>query len=410
MERPSLSLPPMAMILSALFVNGIAGGFVWPYFPVFLSQAGLSKSSIGLVLGISNILVFLVRLPLGRWLDHDHGRRFDLPLSVFLLTFPALLFLLPHTRSSWALIAMVLALQLARLPFLPLGLARLKKQADEQKKRFSPLLFVGAHHFFLGVLGLLAGAIIVGIGVARTFSFLWLAVLLSVVPLMFSGTSGPRETDVLPPSPPRLIPDRKEFLVLLSFFFFHMVNAPLLPFAELYMKTHTPHADWIPWIAAIAEMFMVLSAALLSRHMTVGVARIALAGASGALALRMALYGLSPTAPGLLGIACLDGISSGLFWMASLKWIAERSGQNNTFNQMSGYVDIMVMLAGALGTFLFGWADGREGFAAASREFLGLNILAPAFLILAGKRSWQPRLSGKSPSNTRDRSSISQKG
>ncbi|MCL5259371.1 MAG: MFS transporter [Nitrospirae bacterium] len=393
MAKRLLSLPPTAFVLSALFVNGMAGGFVWPYFPIFLAEAGLTKSSIGLVLGISNILVFLVRLPLGRWLDHSHGHRFDIPLVAMLLAFPALLFLLPHTRSPAALVLLVLALALARLPFLPLGLARLKKQSDLEKKRFSPLLFVGAHHFFLGALGLLAGAVIVAIGIGKTFSALWVVVLLAMSPLLMPTPSG--DGDTHPPPPPRLLPDREEVLVLLSFFFFHLVNAPLLPFAELYMKTNTRHPGWIPWIAAIAEIFMVVTALPTSRHTSVSSARLVLVTASGALALRMALYGFSPSAKGLLEIAILDGISSGLFWMASLKWVAERSGKDNTFNQMSGYVDLTVMTAGALGIILFGWVDGRIGFAGEqdspgsfSRNTI---ILAPAFLLLAGKRSWSVR-------------------
>jgi hypothetical protein len=386
----------MGFVLSALFVNGVAGGFVWPYFPVFLADADLSKSEIGLVLGVSNILVFLVRLPLGRWLDHSHGHRFDLPLIAMLLAFPLLLFLLPKTRSAAGLIVLVLALALARLPFLPLGLARLKKQSDMEKRHFSPLLFVGAHHFFLGALGLLAGAIILALGIGKTFSLLWLIVLLAMTPLLLPAPAG-AATSSPPPVPPRLFPNMDEILVLLSFFFFHLVNAPLLPFAELYMKTRTHHPGWIPWIAAIAEMFMVFTALLVSRHTTVPSARLALTAASGALALRMALYGLSPSAEGLLWIACLDGISSGLFWMASLKWVAERSGKDNTFNQMSGYVDLTVMTAGALGIILFGWVDGRIGFSAASKELMGLNILAPLFLLLAGKRSWIARKKGQGP-------------
>ena len=396
LKRLSMLSSPMGFVLSALFVNGIAGGFVWPYFPIFLSGAGLSKSQVGLVLGVSNILVFLVRLPLGRWLDHSHGHRFDLPLTAILLAFPALLFVLPHTRSPAALILLVLALGLARLPFLPLGLARLKRQSDLEKKQFSPLLFVGAHHFFLGILGLLAGAIIVSFGTGKTFAVLWLVVLLSMTPLLLPASPENKE-DNLPPAPPRLLPNAEEILILLSFFFFHLVNAPLLPFTELYMKTHTHHAGWIPWIAAIAEVVMVITAFSVSRLTSVASARIALVIASGALALRMALYGFSPSAAGILGISVLDGISSGLFWMASLKWMAERSGKSNTFNQMSGYVDLTVMTAGALGTILFGWVDGRIGFATSSMELLGLNILAPAFLLLAGKRSWAPRRKKDTP-------------
>jgi nitrate/nitrite transporter NarK len=115
LKRLHVFSSPMGFVLSALFVNGIAGGFVWPYFPIFLAGAGLSKSQVGLVLGISNILVFLVRLPLGRWLDHSHGHRFDLPLTGMLLAFPALLFFLPHTRSPAALILLVLALGLGQV-------------------------------------------------------------------------------------------------------------------------------------------------------------------------------------------------------------------------------------------------------------------------------------------------------
>ncbi len=307
LKRLSTLSSPMGFVLSALFVNGIAGGFVWPYFPIFLSGAGLSKSQVGLVLGVSNILVFLVRLPLGRWLDHSHGHRFDLPLTAILLAFPALLFVLPHTRSPAALILLVLALGLARLPFLPLGLARLKRQSDLEKKQFSPLLFVGAHHFFLGILGLLAGAIIVSFGTGKTFAVLWLVVLLSMTPLLLPASPENKE-DNLPPAPPRLLPNTEEILILLSFFFFHQGKSSLLPFLELKVKTHTHQPGWTGWIAAIAEVVMVITAFSLSRLTSVASARIALVIASGALALRMALYGFSPSAAGIL---------ESLFWTAS---------------------------------------------------------------------------------------------
>lgn len=372
------------ILLSSLLVNGVAGGFVWPFFPILLSEKGFSPSSIGIVLGASNLLVLLVRVPLGRWLD----LRQHLRSSLLLLPFPFALFFLSNSRSAVLLAALIILLPLFRLPILPLVLSRFKSHAESRRVSFSPFFFVGSQHFFLGIMGLLAGALIIPLGPERTLSWVWFICLAGLLPLLLAPA--PRESGVAPEilSSGRPVLDRGTLLVLVSFFSFHFVNAPLLPFAELYMKRHTGHEGWIPWIAGIAEIFMVISAWGVSRLRSLPLARLGLVFASIFLALRLGLYGLDPSAPGLLWISCLDGIASGLFWMGSIAWVAERTGRRRIFNQLAGYLDLMVMTGGACGTFLFGYANSSWGFGGASLRFLALSFLAPALLFLAGKGAW----------------------
>jgi hypothetical protein len=364
----------------------MAGGFVWPYFPILLSVNGFSSTAIGLVLAISNLLVILVRLPLGRWLDQSHHFR----SSLLLLPFPFALYFLSSSRSALLLVALITLLPLFRLPILPLVLSRVKSHSEAIRSSFTPFYFVGIQHFFLGILGLLAGAIMIPLGPERTLSWVWLVCLVGLLPLLFAPSPrGPGEHPENLPAD-RLALDRTTLLILGAFFAFHFVNAPLLPFAELYMKRHTVHPGWIPWIAAIAEIFMVVSAWGVSRSRSVRLARQGLVFASFFLALRLGFYGLSPTAPGFLWIACLDGIASGLFWTGSISWVAVRTGPGRTFNQLAGYLDLMVMTGGAGGTLLFGWASSRWGFDGSSLRFLPLSFLAPLLLLMAGKGAWSP--------------------
>ncbi|MHB1606544.1 MAG: MFS transporter [Leptospirales bacterium] len=376
-------------ILSALFVNGLAGGFVWPYLPILLSRKGLPPDQIGVVLGLASLLILLFRIPLGRLLDHTAIPARVIRIILF-IPFPIALLLTIYAREAAGLVLAIFLLHLARLPFLPLGLAILKRMAEKRKKPFSPLLFVSAHHLFLGVLGIVAGGIIMASGLHRTFLLVASLLAAGVLPL-FLRTERPPERTVPPKKPPRMKPDRQEKLVLLSFFFLHLVNAPLLPFTELYMKRHPVHLAWVPWIAAIAELTMVVTALVLSRVRIRSESRWMMASASGILALRMVLYWSRPSSVGILGISLLDGLTSGIFWMVGLGWVARRMQGEKAFNQLAGYVDVVIITGGAFGTLLFGWAVLRWGFPGACGRLAPLNLLSPLLLFLAGREVWRSR-------------------
>lgn len=119
------------------------------------------------------------------------------------------------------------------------------------------------------------------------------------------------------------------------------------------MKRQTSHGAWIPWIAAIAELAMVATAIALFRNQTRLKSRWMIMMASGVLALRMEGRG--------------------------------------AFNQLAGFVDIVVATGGAAGTLLFGWAVSRWGFPVACGRLAPLNLLAPLCLTLAGREAWRPR-------------------
>ena len=171
-------------IFSSLFVNGLAGGFVWPYLPILLSERGLAANRIGIVLGTASLLILVFRIPLGRLLDRSQlpGRWVRLAL---LLPFPITVYLTINTRNPLWLAGAVFLLNLARLPFLPMGLSALKRLSEEGKKPFSPLIFVGTHHLFLGILGMLAGGMIGLSGLHKTLTLVILLVLFGSLPLIW---------------------------------------------------------------------------------------------------------------------------------------------------------------------------------------------------------------------------------
>ena len=234
-------------------------------------------------------------------------------------------------------------------------------------------------------------------GLHKTLILVTIFLIAGSLPLFLQNDGSPSRST--PTSkPPRLIPDRREKLILLSFFFLHLVNAPLLPFTELYMKRQPSHVAWIPWIAAIAELTMVVTALALSRSSARSESRWLMAFASVILALRMALYWSRPSGLGILGISVLDGLSSGIFWMIGLAWVARRMQGEKVFNQLAGFVDIVIITGGAAGTLLFGWAVSRWGFPGACGRLAPLNLLSPLLLFVAGKEAWGSR---RSPSGSR---------
>jgi MFS family permease len=387
-ERDS-SQKIMASSVASLFVNGLAGGYLWPFLPIILQTSGVSPAGIGLVFAAGNIFILSLRLPLGYLMDHCHplGR---LRAGLLLIPFPALVAMIVRVHHAGPAILSVLALHVSRMPFLPLSLALLKIAAEKGKRHFTPHVFVIVQHLFLGGLGLLAGITVLGLGVQRTFLSVTAVIFIVVASLLFMG---------FPSAPPAqfrtkrawYVPDLKETLMLASFFSFHLVNAPILPFAEIYMKSVAPHVSWVPWTAGIAEIAMALTAAALiplnrSRSRSFWI----LISASAVLACRMGGYSLSPGAPETLVISLLDGYSSGAFWIVSLSWAAGRMAGRDGFNQLAGYVDVAVAVGGILGNIAFGWGVGRWGFPGASGMFLPLNLLAPLFLVLAGRTAWTP--------------------
>ncbi len=389
MNSKGHSFPGTLPVLSALFVNGLAGGFVWPYLPILLSDRGLHPDRIGLVLGTASLLILLFRLPLGRLLDWSHLP--DRWIRIILLVpFPCTLLLTIHAGDPVWLITAIFLLHLARMPFLPLGLACLKRLSEKRKVPFSPLIFVGSHHLFLGVLGLLAGWVVLLSGLHKTLLLVVILMFAGSLPLLFQSNEPPPDR-ISSPKTPRILPERAEGLVLSSFFLLHLVNAPLLPFTELYMKRQTSHGAWIPWIAAIAELTMVATAIALFRNQGRFESRWMIMIASGVLALRMLLYSTTPSAAGILWISLLDGLTSGIFWMVGIGWVALRMEGRGEFNQLAGFVDIAVVTGGAAGTLLFGWAVSRWGFPGACGRLAPLNLLAPLCLILAGRNAWHTR-------------------
>lgn len=65
---------------------------------------------------------------------------------------------------------------------------------------------------------------------------------------------------------------------------------------------------------------------------------------------------------GICRIALLEGIASGLFGMGALLWAAVRSGPGKTFNQLAGWLDVMIVAGGGRGNLLFGMAVSHRGF------------------------------------------------
>lgn len=364
-----------------LFANGLMGEFVWPFISIILQGNGLQEGRIGLVLGLGNLLPLLFRIPLAYLLDRiESPTRFMLLL--FLLPLPILLICFSSIHDALYGVIIALLLWVGRLPYLPLSLALFNQKNTLPSSRKVLNSFVLVQHFILGIVGLLAGATLYFIGITQ--ALVGVGILTLVLNIWIVSTYIPAENRI--PSGgtkrvPFLFPGKAEIWMLLAFFSFHFVNAPLLPFTELFLRGITKNSSFIPLVSALAELTMVVMSLIYSRWLsTLPISRVILASF---LAQPLRLFALSHahSPQAILAIALLDGWGAGLFAMTSLIWARERARENQVFNQFVGYIDLAVVLGGVLGSFTAGEMISRWGFTGFASRDIVLSLLPPFFLL-----------------------------
>jgi predicted MFS family arabinose efflux permease len=168
--------------------------------------------------------------------------------------------------------------------------------------------------------------------------------------------------------------------MLLAFFSFHFVNAPLLPFTELFLRGITKNSSFIPLVSALAELTMVIMSLVYARWLSrLPITKVILAGFL-AQPLRLLALANAHSPWAILAIAILDGWGAGLFAMTSLIWARERVGENQMFNQFVGYIDLAVVLGGVLGSFTAGAMISKWGFSGFAARDIWPSLLPPLFL------------------------------
>ncbi len=369
------------VVWAPLFVNGLMGEFVWPFITIILQQNGLHAGSIGVVLGLGNILPLLFRLPLGYILDRIQSPSRYL-LLLFLFPLPLLLIVFSRIHDAAFGVVLALLLWVGRLPYIPLSLAMFQTRTLSRTGRKTLNSFVLVQHLFLGTIGLAAGVILYFLNLSSTLTVVGFVTLALNIWIFYSPLPVVANDSKEKEQVPFLIPGITETLMLLAFFSFHFINAPLLPFTELYLKSLTGNNSFIPWVSAVAETTMVIVALIYGRWLSR--LPVTLVVITGFLAQPVRLYALSRAhSPGaILAIAVLDGLGAGLFSTTSLIWAREQAKENRIFNQFIGYIDIVVVLGGVLGSVFAGAMIGHWGFSGFTRRAIWLSLAAPLLLIL----------------------------
>ena len=362
-----------------LFANGLMGEFVWPFISIILQGNGLGESKIGLVLGFGNLLPLVFRVPLGYVLDRiESPSRFLILL--FLLPLPLLLIAFTSVHDAFYGVILALMLWVGRLPYLPLSLALFNRRDSSPTTRKALNSFVLVQHFILGIVGLLAGTTLYFFGISSAIEAVGILTLILNIWIVSTHTQLP---DRMTPKTKRtriLFPGKAETWMLLAFFSFHFVNAPLLPFTELFLRGITKNSSFIPLVSAIAELTMVIMSLIYSRWLSrLPITKVILASF---LAQPLRLFALSHAhSPwSILAIALLDGWGAGLFAMTSLIWARERARENQVFNQFVGYIDLAVVLGGVFGSFTAGAMISRWGFSGFAARDIWPSLLPPFFL------------------------------
>ena len=362
-----------------LFANGLMGEFVWPFISIILQGNGLQDSSIGLVLGFGNLLPLIFRVPLGYVLDRIASPSRFL-LLLFLLPLPLLLIAFTSVHDAFYGVVLALLLWVGRLPYLPLSLALFDRKDDSPTTRKALNSFVLVQHFILGIVGLFAGVALYFFSISSALETVGVLTLLLNIWIVSTHTPAP---DRIPPktkSARILFPGKAEIWMLLSFFSFHFVNAPLLPFTELFLRGITKNSSFIPLVSALAELTMVIMSLIYARWLSrLPITKVILAGFL-AQPLRLLALSNAHSPWAILAIAILDGWGAGLFAMTSLIWARERVGENQMFNQFVGYIDLAVVLGGVLGSFTAGAMISKWGFSGFAARDIWPSLLPPLFL------------------------------
>jgi predicted MFS family arabinose efflux permease len=242
--------------------------------------------------------------------------------------------------------------------------------------------FVLVQQFILGIVGLVAGLTLHFIGISTALEFVGGLTLVLNIWIVSTHVHSPDRKLSEPKRVPFLFPNKAEIWMLMAFFSFHFVNAPLLPFTELFLRGITKNSSFIPLVSALAELTMVIMSLIYARWLSRLPIRKVIFAAFLAQPLRLLALSHAHSPWSILAIALLDGWGAGLFAMTSLIWARERARENKVFNQFVGYIDLAVVLGGVLGSFMAGAMISRWGFEEFAARDIWPSLLPPFFLLL----------------------------
>ncbi len=362
-----------------------------PYLAIYLlSVHHWQPASIGVVMTVAAIVGLLTQTPAGALMDRTHSKRMMLAIAVIVVTASCLL--LPWTQdfavvaSTQALSAVAASVIAPAIAAISLGVSGPRAFAHRMGRNET------FNHAGNVVAALLAGGLAYLWGPTVVF---YLMAVMTLASLAAAGSIPVAAIDdvqargsvaeprgAAPPSPARLLHDRRLLLLAACSCLFHLANAAMLPLVGQKLSLSSPALATTMTAGCIvaAQLVMIPMAWLVGSRADRWGRRPLLLAAFLILPIRAALYPLSDAPAWLLGVQLLDGIGAGIFGALIPIMVSDLSEGTGRFNVTLGAVSTVFGVGGALSPALAGFIVQHAGYDAA---FLTLAAIATAAVLLA---------------------------
>ncbi len=366
-------------------------GVVSPYLQLLLRGLGYGPAGVGLFLALFEVVGIVGPLALSRLADRSGKRKPTLAASALaiLVALPALV-LLPLRLVTGLSIAVFAIGVKTLIPVMDAqGMAFVDAGPEAGKKSGYGALRV------MGSIGFIATALVLQFIPGFDRSPPWLialcvaaATLVFLLSLLFLP-----ESPALPatPEPGRKGPrgatriDPVFALGLLVIGVGRFAMAPINSFISLYatesLHFHAVGALWA--LASATEIpLMLVAGSIIARTGAMG----AIAIATAAVGLRLAVYAIFPSPAGLLSAQLLHALCYGLFQPAAVTFVAERVHPSRRSTGMALYMGLGVGVPAVLGSALGGFVVEAAGYRALFLSFIAFSLASLCLFAVFRKR------------------------
>lgn len=377
----AISVRERTLLIAFVFLSTATMGFLQPFVPLYLQSAGLEKNQIGWVLGLGSGLGLLMQPVWGRISDHLDSRR---PFIALGAVGAGIAYLSYRQVSSPLMFLLVTALGVNGTMYLNgvggVLVGRLVSRAQGGAGYASYRVWGSVGYIVVTLsTGLLLnpqGTRLDRTSLDRLFSigpwmFFAIAVLAAFLPdpKRAIPSSGPREKAPLPEN-------LKWFLASYFLYVFALYGAS--NFLSLYMKSVGGTPIWITAMFAggvVCEVLVMrVSGSISDRYGR----RPLLALTYLLLPVRLALYVIAASPPGVVAVQILHGLNFGVMGAIAIALVNDLA-TDSTRGQAQARLAIIAGLASTVAPIAFGWISQVIGL---KSMFLAASLVAVgAFLV-----------------------------
>jgi MFS family permease len=347
------------------FLAGMQAGF-GPFVAVLLADAKWSQQNIGFVLSVGGLAGLLSQLPGGELLDTSRSKRFLVALGVIMVAVSALAMalwpILPVVFTASVLQGLTGSILGPAIAAVSLGLVGHATLAER----------LGRNQRFASLGALIVTALMGAVGYFFSYRAIFFVSAALAVPLLLAvarvrsadihfGRSCGQPSHHAPTPPPRarrtsLLGNHRLLIFAACLFLFQFANASVLPLAgeQLAYRNGMGASFIISALIILPQIVVALSAPWVGQEAQNWGRRPLLLIAFGALSLRALLFAAITSAPLLICVQLLDGISGSVLGVLTALIIADLTNQTGRFNLAQGFVGMLSGVGALLSTTFFG--------------------------------------------------------